>query len=310
MGKSLTFLDATPGQVRRFLQARAGDRRAFGELVESIGFVLHGVIFQVLEDAVVAREVLLQTIQKAYSTRRQCPEGESVQVWLLHQGLTNAYKRARVHKAERRIEEEDPYAVPQDARQYARSYGGGVPIGSGSRSNAVTPLGRGLGQLPDKTRVMVYLRYAPDLGVLQLARIFDMAPDKVSVALFQAMEVLRRTRALTRAMIRQKDGGGSGGDAGDSPSFSPSSADCTLAREYLSLVRDGDLVDRKQARYRDHLRNCQVCLEYQDHVKHIEQEIRGLFREERITLGTLRSMIEKALAPRIKKSLLGWLIGR
>jgi len=301
MESKTLFLPARPERSSRFQSALAGDRRAFRDLTEPVGFLIHGVIFQVLGDAGAARETLIRVLEDAFAGLRRCQDATSFPVWLIRRGIVRAFERAEALRSEKRIEEEDPYSLPADSRRGNHR----IESGAGKPTRAISPLEPGLQDLPQKTRLVVYLRYFPGLHVCELAAVFETNPLRISRILFQALEGLLRSGAMRARHSRTPRKRGS--EASEiSPPSGPLSRMCMAARENRALFVDGDLSEEDLVQYRDHLRNCQTCLEYQNHMKHLEQEIRGLFREMRITHGTLRLLMDRALAKKKRKGFLGW----
>ena len=303
--KSL-FLPTRPERSSRLQSALAGNRRAFMDLVEPVGFLVHGAIFQVLGDAGAAREATVRVLEAAFADLKRCQDAAFFQFWLLRRGIAHAFKMAGTLRTEKQIQEEDPYSLPVDSRQEN-------PRGGGEKSSrAISALEPGLHELPQKTRLVVYLRYFARLHISELAAVFETKPFRISRMLFQALEGLYRSSAMyhspqahARAQRKQRSE-----RAGISPSSNTRSRMCMEARESRALLVDGDLSEDDLVQFRDHLRNCQACLEYLNHLKHLEQEIRGLFREMRITHGTLRLLMDRAMASKRKKGFLGWFFRR
>ena len=287
-------------EARLYRLARSGDRTAFGELVQSVDAILFGVMFQLFGDGGKARQAYRAAVGGAYDDRNQWPPDVSFAIWLIRLGLRGATTRSRAVRREQRIREEDRYAVPEDERRRGRL----APLAEPRNLRVTTAVGRGLEQLPERTRALTYLRIHAGYTVETLAVILESIPVSVSVSLFQATEMVRRFRTLSdqatsaRVCIQEhpSDDSAPSSLTEPVPGFGVGGSHCMRAREHRALVQDGDLELEALSRYREHLRNCQMCLEYAVHLADLEQNLRGLYREEAATHGTLRSLTETALA--------------
>jgi RNA polymerase sigma-70 factor (ECF subfamily) len=289
----LNVLTSTPPhgseEARLRQRAREGDPRAFEEVVVTIGDVVHGAIHQILDDAEPAREVFAETVELAFADRSRCPPETSLPEWLLRRAIRAALKRAGSLHREKRVVEDDAHSPPLEARRDPRN----DPGRDRDRRLNATPTGRALEQLPARSRLILYLRYYVQLLVEDVARILDLSSVHVSVSLFHALETIRRLQNLPD---RGSGPGVGPGSSRDRSSFGVRSRRCTEAREHLALLKDGTLAPAKIALCRGHLRNCGDCLEYTTDLSRFEQQIRGTFHEERITIGELRKIIERAVS--------------
>jgi len=276
-------------EARLRQRAREGDPRAFEEVVVTVGDVVHGAIHQILIDAGAAREVFAETVELAFADRSRCPPETSLPEWLLRRAIRAALMGAGSLNREKRIAEDDAHSPPVAARRDTRD----EPGRDSKRYRNPTPTDRALGRLPGRSRLILYLRYYVQLLVEDIARILDLSSVHVSVSLFHALEAIRRLEnppAGERGPRVDPDS-----DLGRS-AFAVRSSHCTEAREHLALLKDGTLAPATIARYRGHLRNCGDCLEYTTDLSRVEQQVRGTFREERITVGELRDVVERAVS--------------
>ncbi len=133
------------------------------------------------------------------------------------------------------------------------------------------------------TRILIYLRNGHDLRVKDLAHLIEVSPVRVSTTLCQAGEFLLRFKL-------HEEGAHIAADTATHGSNS-----CRWFREHRCLYRDGDLAALDLLSCREHLRNCQECLEHQTRLSCFEQELHSCLRQQSIHAATLRDHIEAAL---------------
>jgi len=169
-------------------KARAGDRDSFSQLVERNGRGVYGAIYHLLRNPEDSQDVFQEACLKAFGAITRFKSGLPFYPWLLRIGVNSAYSRLERGNVERRVRKEAAQAIREEGRHQAHGEEGLQALIGRERKEALV---RALGQLPERARAILYLRYFEDMRVKDIAQTLDLNEGLVSVTIFRAKEYLR-----------------------------------------------------------------------------------------------------------------------
>jgi RNA polymerase sigma-70 factor, ECF subfamily len=192
--RSETASPETSADLEAVRRCRAGDREAFGPLVERWQDRIYGAVLRMVRDAETARDLAQETFVRAY-TRLDSFHGDAAfGTWLYAIAVNVVRGDARKRSAQKRRTPLSLDALREDAGR-----GGVDPVdpAAGAQENVSTAeqcrkLLLELEQLDEESREVVVLREFQDLSYEQIAAALGVPVGTVRSRLFRARAELRR----------------------------------------------------------------------------------------------------------------------
>ncbi|HET7697393.1 MAG TPA: RNA polymerase sigma factor [Vicinamibacterales bacterium] len=173
--------DPDRGAIR---EVRAGDRNAFGRLVERYQGRLFGLVVVVLRDRAAAEEVTQDAFVRAYMRLDRYDERLPFYPWLATIAVRLAQNR--LHQQGRTLRREGT-PLDSDAGPGAER----SPLSTLIAEERSRRLRRAVGALSSGERTAVMLYYADELPVREVARALGVSTGTIKTLLFRARRHLR-----------------------------------------------------------------------------------------------------------------------
>lgn len=166
------------------LAIRAGDREAFGRLVESHQNRLFGLALMMLRDPAAAEETTQDAFVRAFLNLDRYDAGRPFYPWLATIAARLAQDRLR--RRMRREEREGASRDPNDAPDVAAD-----PLGDLIAAETGRRLWQSVAALPAGQRTAVFLYYRQELSVAEISSVLGVSAGTVKTLLFRARKRLR-----------------------------------------------------------------------------------------------------------------------
>lgn len=170
--------------------AQGGDRQAFGELVGRLEKSVYALVLQKVTDADAASDLTQAVFLEAFRSLAKLRKPEKFRSWLY---------RLAVRISSRWLKKEKRHLPARDIGELAAQRTGDRP-----KANFLLPsealeqkelhraVLQALGELPDKYRVVVTLRYLEGMSPAEIARRLDEPSGSIRSKLFRAHKLLRK----------------------------------------------------------------------------------------------------------------------
>jgi RNA polymerase sigma-70 factor (ECF subfamily) len=206
-------LEATSDEeaIRRVL---AGDREAFGVLVERYQGRAYRLALRVLRNEESARDAVQDAFLKAYGALPNFQGRASFYTWLYRLVMNQCLDMKRRDKSERHVEWEDGGAAESEARELLPPEVDGVrfaPAASLMRQELRERLAEAIERLPDGPRETLMLREVDGLSYAEIAEAQSIPKGTVMSRLHYAR------RQLRGHLIEMGIATGADADAGEEP---------------------------------------------------------------------------------------------
>jgi RNA polymerase sigma-70 factor, ECF subfamily len=198
-----TSPDASPGPAHRAVvsvdadallaRLRAGEERAFEELVRTYTSRLMGLARRILWSPEEARDVVQETFLAAFQALDRFRGDSNLGTWLSRIAVNHCLMRlrSRRRKPEQSIDDLLPDFLP-DGHATRKSAQWDVSIDTEVERNEVFGLVRGqIESLPDNYRTVLLLRDIEELSTEEVAQILGVTANAVKVRLHRARQALR-----------------------------------------------------------------------------------------------------------------------
>ena len=162
-----------PGLIERL---RAGDPRAFEELVRAYQHRVFGVAVRMLGNAAEAEDIAQEVFLRVHRSVREFRGDAKLSTWLY--AITSRLCLNRLASAERRHSRAGSEAL---AEVPDGDSGGGL-----EREEVETALRQAIAALPEERRIVVVLRDLEGLSYEEIARALDLEPGTVRSRLHRA----------------------------------------------------------------------------------------------------------------------------
>jgi RNA polymerase sigma-70 factor, ECF subfamily len=200
-GKNRMMSDVIVQEQAWVQAARAGDRQAFSQLVESYSRPVYNLTYRMLGNPQEAEDAAQETFLRAYSRLGQYDSGHKFSTWLF--SIANHYCIDRLRKRRtvqisiddnpvlENLEDEDP-----------------LPETSALTREQSAEVQRLLAQLDPDYRTPLVLRYWEDLSYEEIAETMNVTVPAVKSRLFRARQRMAELLAAREATARPPAGGG------------------------------------------------------------------------------------------------------
>lgn len=167
--------------VKRIL---AGDRDAFGDLVERYGALVHGVVLEKIRRPDEVEDVVQEAFSRAYQDLPRLREPDRFASWLSRIAANMAVDWLRRHQARLAVETPDPFdALPRYARPPDEVF---------EESEVSGMIWETLDRLAPEYRHVVVLHHLEDCTQREIARFLDISLPAVKWRLRKARNILHR----------------------------------------------------------------------------------------------------------------------
>lgn len=174
--------DAIHSRVGR---ARAGDPDAFAELFRALRPDVTRLCIRLLGSADEAEDACNETFLRAHRSLDRYDEGRRFQTWLLSIAAHHCIDRLRRRGTERRMFDPADFDPDQLASP------GPSPLGHRLRREVRQQVLDAIGQLPDRYRAPLVLRYYADFDYDAIGEVLDVTRGQVATLLFRSKRKLR-----------------------------------------------------------------------------------------------------------------------
>jgi len=157
---------------------RAGDARAFEELVVGQQHRVFGVALRMLNNAAEAEEIAQETFLRAHRSLAEFRGDAKLSTWLY--AIASRLCLNRLASADRRV------ARPGDETLLRVADEGGGPDAHAERGELEAALHRAIAELPEERRIVVVLRDLEGLAYEEIARVLDLELGTVRSRLHRA----------------------------------------------------------------------------------------------------------------------------
>jgi RNA polymerase sigma-70 factor (ECF subfamily) len=176
--------DTTENELRLVRQAKAGDREAFGQLMENHAVRAYRIAFSILQNQSEAEDAVQEAFITAFKSIKKLEKEASFGSWLSRVVTTRVYDLARQKQRGKKIIESETAALKLEI---ARS--------SGNPVNGTTDLSLDLREaitkLPDLHRAAVMLRYTEDASTDDIAKVLGRPAGTIRRVLSESYHLLR-----------------------------------------------------------------------------------------------------------------------
>ncbi|NOZ94504.1 MAG: sigma-70 family RNA polymerase sigma factor [Acidobacteria bacterium] len=173
--------------------AAAGDREAFGLLVERYQRRLTGFLAQIVGDLELARELTQETFIRVWGALGRFDDSYRFSTWIFriaHNLGVDHLRRRRVPTTSLQVEDRDGRETQRDLEDRGRD-----PLGHLENRELAEALRRSIEMLRPEYRELVLLRHFAGLSYREIAELEDMPLGTVKNKLFRAHSVLREALA-------------------------------------------------------------------------------------------------------------------
>ncbi|MGE5316328.1 MAG: RNA polymerase sigma factor [Acidobacteriota bacterium] len=188
--KTETLTGSTDDDLLRL--ARAGDERAFTELVRRYGAMVHGFSFKLCRDAHKAEESYQDTFINVYRKLDQFDGKSKFSTWLYSIVANNCLMKHRKRKLDAEMESLDAPHMDEDEHgaRFVQSWDE-TPIEKLMNTELQSTLDRAIQKLPAEYRVVFVLRDVEHQSAEETARILHLSVPAVKSRLRRARVFLR-----------------------------------------------------------------------------------------------------------------------
>lgn len=173
--------------------AAAGDREAFGLLVDRYQRRLTGFLAQIVGDLELARELTQETFIRVWGAIGRFDDSYRFSTWIFriaHNLGVDHLRRRRVPTTSLQVEDRDGRETERDLEDRGRD-----PLGHLENRELAEVLRRSIEMLRPEYRELVLLRHFAGLSYREIAELEDMPLGTVKNKLFRAHSVLREALA-------------------------------------------------------------------------------------------------------------------
>ena len=159
-----------------------GDPSAFAEIVQEYQGMVFSIAWHYLQDRALAEDLAQEVFLELYQSQAAVQSAAHLTYWLRRVSVNRCIDRGRrqKHRPELALDE---VAEPSSTNSMADSF-------------LWQQLQTSLGELPEKQRMIVILRYQEDLGPAEIAEVLQMPVNTVKSTLHRSLAELRKK--LTR----------------------------------------------------------------------------------------------------------------
>lgn len=173
--------EAESDDTRLVVRARAGDEKAFAELTGRYLRALEGILHGIVRDRERARDLVQDTVLRAWRNLSKYREDYRFSTWLFRIGSNLAISFLRRAQLESRYQRE---------AALSESYAPG-PLEELILKEDRERLRKALDALPARLAAVMRMRYGQELPVQEIAARMKTTPNTISILLFRARARLK-----------------------------------------------------------------------------------------------------------------------
>jgi RNA polymerase sigma-70 factor, ECF subfamily len=170
-------MEANARDDRLIDRLRAGDARAFEELVIAYQHRVFAVAHRMLGNGAEAEEIAQEVFLRVYRSIAEFRGDARLSTWLY--AITSRLCLNRLMSGDRRLRSDDAEAID-------RMPGGGNPAALVERSEVESALREAIAGLPEERRIVVVLRDLEGLSYEEISEALDLEPGTVRSRLHRA----------------------------------------------------------------------------------------------------------------------------
>lgn len=167
-------------------RARAGDREAYGALVQRYQRPLEGVLLTLATDRDHARDLAQDTVLKAWKNLALYDGKRRFSTWFFRIGVNLAISVRRRKQLEARLKDPGETRGPVERLTPPET-----PVEAALLKEDTQRLRSAVSALPDRYRKVLQMRFVDGLSCKEIADKLDTTPNSVSIVLFRAKQRLR-----------------------------------------------------------------------------------------------------------------------
>ena len=167
-------------------RARAGDQEAFGALVERYQRPLEGVLLSLASDRDHARDLVQETVLKAWKNLELYDGKRRFSTWFFRIGVNLGISVRRRQQLEARLRDSGDPRGPMERMTPPES-----PVEAVLLKEDTQRLRGAVDALPERYRRVLHMRFVDGLSCKEIADKLETTPNTVSIVLFRAKQRLR-----------------------------------------------------------------------------------------------------------------------
>lgn len=171
--------------------ARAGDRRAFAELVELYKDKMYHLAYRMLGQAQEAEDVVQETFLRVFTNLDRYDDTQKFSTWIYRIATNLCIDRLRKRKASYSLDAEMPEGEGADWYSLLPS-NDASPESELLLSETQEHIRKAVDSLPEKYKSVVILRYLQDLSLQEIGDVLGMPVTTVKTRVHRGREFLRK----------------------------------------------------------------------------------------------------------------------
>ncbi|MFT7617273.1 MAG: RNA polymerase sigma-70 factor (ECF subfamily) [Planctomycetota bacterium] len=182
-------------EVTLIARSLAQDDDAFGELVKRYEKSLYNIVFGVVSDVELARDVTQETFLRAYQFLDKYRKSFRFSTWLFRIGVNLGISRLRRHRLEN-----DTFSTQGIAHHgLLRKSGGTNPADVAMERERAREVVKGMGELSERYRTVLLMRYQDGLSCREIGQELGVSANSVSI-------ILHRSKLKLREFLKEEEG--------------------------------------------------------------------------------------------------------
>jgi len=165
-------------------RAMAGDREAFGQIMETHALRAYRIAFAILRNRSDAEDTVQETFITAYKSIKKLEKSSSFGPWLSRIVATRAYDLLRRKQREHKIVEKTIPTLKSEMSHFASNPAEG-------KQDLALDLHEAITKLPELHRLAILLRYSEDASTDEIARILNRPAGTIRRILSESYRWLR-----------------------------------------------------------------------------------------------------------------------
>ncbi len=178
-------LDRGAQEAKDLSASRAGDRAAFGRLVEKHFGGIYGMLFRMVGSPEDAEDLAQETFVRAWKSLGSLTDGEATRPWLTRIAVNLFYDHLRKRGRGLRVVELDPLVADPGGRELE-------PFDELGGREAQALLAAAIERLPERLQAVIVLRVVEGRSYEEVAMSLSLKPQTVRSLVVQGRQLLMR----------------------------------------------------------------------------------------------------------------------
>lgn len=176
--------DVTQDELALVRRAKAGDRDAFGELMQKHAVRAYRIAYAIVQNQTEAEDAVQEAFITAFKSIKKLEKEASFGSWLNRIVTTRVYDLVRQKQRGQKVVEKETAALKLEIARSSSNPANGVADLSLDLQQAIT-------QLPELHRFAIMLRYTQDASTDEIAKLMNRPPGTVRRILSESYQMLR-----------------------------------------------------------------------------------------------------------------------